>query len=577
MAGGDTGGILGSAIHLATSTVSSSSTQIFNAATDTFLLVGSLNTARESAAAIALPNDLTLIAGGEHCAAKTIGTANGFQCDALQTAELYNENTKAFTLAGSGSGGLMTVARSGPTATLISGSGTALDGQVLIVGGSMGSSFLSLPPAPAAAPPGQMALNTAELYNPATDAFTPIANPIPGCPAGTSPPACTTGLASVCAGATSAISSASESTNTVTITMTTANPTGLTVGDGVTINGVSVAGYNGSFTVVSIIDSTHFTYSDPTSALTPGTGGTAASDTFECGMVDQGAALIPNDNGKVLIAGGDILQFLGASSNVAFIFDPATQSFTRTGSMANARELFPLVALEAPVTGALAGDVVAFGGIQATSQNCLSTPNKPVLATTLNSAEVYDPALGTWSATANTMGVKRTTLATLIKVGSLAGQIIQPGGVDVEAGQTTTPPACVAITSLKQGAQSETDLYDPTTGAGGTFSATGSLNQAREGQAQGVIGGVSTDATDILAAGGACTTPSPTLQSIVIGSGATNTASCANTNGTGTGCMTTNSAQNDYSELFNQGTKTWSCGPASAAPPSNAAAAVVLP
>ena len=37
----------------------------------------------------------------------------------------------------------MTIARSGPSATLITGSGTALDGQVLIVGGSTGSSFLS--------------------------------------------------------------------------------------------------------------------------------------------------------------------------------------------------------------------------------------------------------------------------------------------------------------------------------------------------------------------------------------------------------------------------------------------------
>ena len=558
--------------------MSSSGAQIFNAATDTFLAVGSLATARESAAAIALPNDLTLIAGGEHCAAKTIGTSPGFQCDALQTAELYNENTKAFQAAGTGSSGLMTVARSGPSATLISGSGTALDGQVLIVGGSSGSSFLSLPPAPAAAPPGQMALNTAELYNPATDAFTAITNPIPGCPAGTSPPACTTGLASICSGPTSAISSASESSGTVTITMTTANPSGLTMGDGVTINAVSVAGYNGSFTVASIIDGSHFTYTDPTTGLAAGSGGTAASDTFECGMVDQGAALIPNDNGKVLIAGGDILQFLGESSNVAFLFDPATQTFTRTGSMANARELFPLVALDTPVpavSNPLLGDVVAYGGIQATSQLCLSTPNTPVLATTLNSAEVYDPALGTWSAATNTMGVKRTTLGTLIKAGSLTGQVILPGGVDVEAG--TQPSTCVAITNLKQGATAETDLYDPTTGAGGTFTATGSLNQAREGQAQGEIG-AGTDVTDVLAAGGACTTTSPSLQSIVIGSG-TSTATCANTNGRGPGCSPTgtNSANTDYSELYSQSTKVWSCGPATAATPSNAAAAAVLP
>ena len=46
-------------------------------------------------------------------------------------------------------------------------------------------------------------------------------------------------------------------------------------------------------------------------------------------MVDQGAALIPNDGGKVLLAGGDVVAFLGQSSNLSFIFDPATQTFPR--------------------------------------------------------------------------------------------------------------------------------------------------------------------------------------------------------------------------------------------------------
>ena len=75
--------------------------------------------------------------GGEHCFPNTYGTVSGFQCNALQTAELYDESTKTFT----GTSNLMTVARTGPTATLIEGSGTALDGKVLIVGGASGSSF----------------------------------------------------------------------------------------------------------------------------------------------------------------------------------------------------------------------------------------------------------------------------------------------------------------------------------------------------------------------------------------------------------------------------------------------------
>lgn len=545
VAGGDTGGKLGGIINLATSTVSDAAAQVFDTTGNTFALVGSLATPREAAATVALPNGLTLILGGQTCAPMTFGAASGFLCTALQSSELYNENTKTFTPAGTG--GAMTIARSGPSATLISGCSCPFDGKVLIVGGSTGSSFLTTAtPPPPAAPPGQQALSTAEVYDPALDKFTATAS-LPACAAGTFPPACTNGVASVCPGPTSAIASAAESSNTVTITMSTANPTGLTVSAGVSIAGNSVAGYNGSFTVLTIPDSTHFTYSDPTSGLGAGTGGTAAADTSECGMVDQGAALIPNDGGKVLLAGGDILQFLGASSNTSFIFDPAGPSFTRTtGSMTNARELFPLVGLESPVTGPLAGHVVAFGGIQATSQNCLSTPSTPVVATTLNSAEVFDPSAQTWSATANNMGVKRTTPGTLFKTGSKAGMVILPGGVDVEAG--TPPSTCTGTTGIKQGAQSAVDLYDPTTGTGGTFSATGSLNAAREGQAQAVIGSGS-DITDLIAIGGACTTPSPSLQSVVIGT------TQANTTCVGTQFL------NDYSELYSQGAGTWAVGP----------------
>ncbi|MGH7923381.1 MAG: hypothetical protein ACREQH_02175 [Candidatus Binatus sp.] len=558
VAGGDSGGKLGGIINLATDTNSSASAQVFDSTTDTFVLVGNLNTKRESSVAVALPNGLTLIAGGQSCSAKTVGGQDGFQCDALQTSELYNESTQTFTVAGSGSRGLMTIARSGPSATLISGSGTALDGQVLIVGGSTGSSFLSItPPSPGpGVPTGQVALNSAELYNPATDAFTATSS-IPECAAGTS---CATGLPAVCAGAQSAIASASESGTTVTIAMTTANPAGLIIGDKVTVSNVSVAGYNGNFIVTAIPNGSTFEYT-AASGLAAGSGGAAAADTAQCGMVDQGAALIPNDGGKVLLAGGDLVTFLGESSNLSFIFDPATQIFSRsTGSLATPRELFPLVAMDpSVVTGTLSGHMVAYGGIEANSSAC-STPGQMV-ATTLNTAEVFDPSSQTWSPAANTMGVKRAAAATLLETGSLAGEVIIPGGVDAEVG--TLPSTCYGVTGITQAAQSETDLYDPATG---TFTATGSLNQAREGAGQGVIGAGS-DMTDVLVIGGACTTPSPSLQSVTLG-----TSQAATT------CRST-SAQNDYSELYSQSTQLWTVGPAPATgfTPTNAPAAAVLP
>jgi len=555
VAGGDSGGKLGGAINLATSTISTAGAEVFDPLTNTFQAVGSMSHARESAAAVALPNGLTLVVGGGFCRAATFGGQSGFECTAQNTAELYNESTKTFTVAGSGSGGTMTSARSGPTATLIEGSGTALDGQVLIVGGSKGSSFLSIvtPPPSSGVPSGQVGLNTAELYNPATDAFTALTNVVPE--------------PFACPGTASPITSASESGTTVTIT-SAANPTGLTVGQKVTIELVSVAGYNGSYAVTAIPSSTTFQYTDTASGLAGGSGGTAAADTFQCGMVDQGAAVIPNSSGKILLAGGDFIEFLGQSSPLSFIFDPATETFTQTtGSLNTPREDAALVALDPSVVkGPLAGDLVSFGGLNANSGTCVisTTSSGVAVVTSLNTAEVFNPSTQTWTTVASTMGAKRLGYASLLATGTLAGEVILPGGVDVEAG--TFPSTCVADTSIKQGATSETDLYNPDSGTNGTFTATGSLNQPREGQGQAIIG-LGTDETDVLAIGGACTTPTPSLQSVTIG-----TAQAATT------CGTSN-AQTDYSEIYSQASGTWTVGPGvpSGFTPTNAAATVVLP
>ncbi len=431
--------------------------------------------------------------------------------------------------------------------------------------------------------------------------------------------------------------------------MTSANPAGLTIGNNVTLTNVNIAGYNGTFVVTAIPTGTTFQFT-AAAGLTPGSGGVAASDTFECGLVDQGAALIPNDSGKVLLAGGDVVTFLGESSNLSFIFDPSTQMFSKTtGSMVLPRELFPLVALDpSVVSGPLSGHMVAFGGVRANTSACVS-PN--IVATTLGNAEVFDPSSGTWSliagataaitstsestnvvtvssttanpvgltvgqgvtisgvtvisgvnnyngtfvvtsiptgstftytahnlttspstagsggtAQAGTMGDTRAAVATLFTAGSLVGEVILPGGVDVEAG--TFPSTCVAIATLKQRATAEVDLYNPDVMGSplGTFSATGSLNQAREGAGQGQLG-AGTDVTDLLLIGGACTTPNPSLQSVTIG-----TSQAATT------CQTTN-AQNDYSELYSQGSGLWTVGPGPAAgfTPTNAPASTVLP
>ncbi|HTC64670.1 MAG TPA: Ig-like domain-containing protein [Candidatus Saccharimonadales bacterium] len=70
--------------------------------------------------------------------------------------------------------------------------------------------------------------------------------------------------------------SSSESGNTVTVNAPTQ---GLSVGETVTISGVTPAGYNGTFTIASITGPNSFTYTDTKTGLAAGKGGAAAGVT----------------------------------------------------------------------------------------------------------------------------------------------------------------------------------------------------------------------------------------------------------------------------------------------------------
>jgi cyclophilin family peptidyl-prolyl cis-trans isomerase len=71
---------------------------------------------------------------------------------------------------------------------------------------------------------------------------------------------------------------ATESGSTVTVTTTT--PGGFQVGQQVTIAGVGVSGYNGTFTIASTPTPTTFTYTDTTTGLAASGGGTATANSF---------------------------------------------------------------------------------------------------------------------------------------------------------------------------------------------------------------------------------------------------------------------------------------------------------
>ena len=68
------------------------------------------------------------------------------------------------------------------------------------------------------------------------------------------------------------------------MTITTTAGTGYTTGQTVTISGVGMAGYNGTFTITSVPTATTFTYTDPSSGLANSGGGTATvTPTFNAG------------------------------------------------------------------------------------------------------------------------------------------------------------------------------------------------------------------------------------------------------------------------------------------------------
>ena len=93
--------------------------------------------------------------------------------------------------------------------------------------------------------------------------------------------------------ATLASSGATESGNTVTLTTTASNAGKLTVGHSVSVVGVGVAGYNGTYTIASIPTTTTFTYSDSTSGLAASGGGTVG-DTGITGASESGTTVTLN-------------------------------------------------------------------------------------------------------------------------------------------------------------------------------------------------------------------------------------------------------------------------------------------
>jgi N-acetylneuraminic acid mutarotase len=227
-------------------------------------------------------------------------------------------------------------------------------------------------------------------------------------------------------------------------------------------------------------------------------GGTwSASGSLATARYYNTATLLPN--GKVLVAGGTSNGSSAISS--CELYDPTLGTWSATGNLGTARAYHTATLLPN-------GKVLVVGGTGA-----LPVPALSVLA----SAEIYNPATGTWTPVANLNGGRLNHSATLLNTGSVlvtggstgGGAAVATAELYNSTGNTWTSTASMtnaryfqAATLLSSGRVLVTggatgpgpsgpgvptttaELYDP---AAGTWSASGSLNSARMKHTQALL------------------------------------------------------------------------------------------
>jgi Bacterial Ig-like domain (group 2)/Abnormal spindle-like microcephaly-assoc'd, ASPM-SPD-2-Hydin/Galactose oxidase, central domain len=206
----------------------------------------------------------------------------------------------------------------------------------------------------------------------------------------------------------------------------------------VTFIPTGVGSFNGSITVVDTASNS------PQVVMLTGAGTSNTSPNFTVtgnmttGRYLQTATML--NTGKVLVVGG--LNGFGTALSSAELYDPSNGTFALTGSMTSPRFRHTATLLND-------GRVLIVGG-----ESSGTGPPSP-----LASAEIYDPASGTFTA-AGTMSTGRYfhTVTTLPN-----GKVLVAGGV--------------FSTSNGNFILSSAELYDP---VAASFTLTGSLNNARE-------------------------------------------------------------------------------------------------
>ena len=351
-------------------------------ASGTWSSTGSMLSARDGATATLLVSGKVLVAGG---------TNNGV---ALASAELYNRTTGTWASTGN-----MNVARTLPHAVLLS------NGSVLVMGGCVNDCLSTT-------------TNSAELYNPTAGTFmatgsmiqaraefatTLLANGQVLVAGG-----CTAYDANGCASTTNKAEIYNPTTGTWKTTTALRAARHAMTATLLTSGKVLVAG--GATSASDALNSTEI-YDPTAKTWTLGPKMITARSDY---------ASIMLGTGKVLFIGGENIN--GVSISNAELYNPSSGKFTATGKMTATREEHTAVLLAS-------GNVLVSGGNKKTSTT--QTP--------LASAELYNPAAGTWTATGSMSSARAGHTSTVLT----NGHVLNVGGSDavneLNSAETYTP------------------------------------------------------------------------------------------------------------------------------------------
>jgi len=489
-----------------------SSAEIYDPTTGSWSNTGSMSTARYSHTATLLTNGKVLVAGG----------SGNFAGGPGSSAELYDPGTGTWSTTGS-----MNASRSGHTATLLT------NGNVLVAGGSGLSSAEVYDPAIGswrntgsmnAGRSGHTATlltngnvlvaggsgTSAEIYNPTTGTWSNTGS-MNASRSGHTATLLTNGNVLVAGG--SGLSSAEiydpamgSWTSTGSLSTARANHTATLLSNGKVLIAGGFTGSNGYYSYLSSAE-----VYDPATSTWNSLGMTM-------GRAFHTATLLRN--GKVLVAGG--FGSIGSLSS-AEVYDPATGIWSSTNSMNTARQNHTATLLPN-------GKVLVAGGHRFIN----------ISFSYLNSAELYDPATGSWSTTSSMSTPRQDHTATLLPNGKVL----------VAGGYTSTSPYYL----------SSVEIYDPATGS---WSTTSSMSMARSSYTATLLPN-----GKVLIAGGSTSTSPYYLSSAEIYDPATGTWSTTGSMSTARSYHTATLLPNgkvlvaggglNSTELYDPATGTWS-------------------